>query len=311
MTHACPECGTPVSERAAVCPQCGFPLRRDAFHPPPGTPPGYAAHPPPPPPRSGLSPGVLIAAIVGVGVVGVFVIGVLAAIAIPRFSQAVAQAREAQGEEMLREVWVKEREYRDQNGSYASTLHDLRSVGWTEPPDSAAYALLVISSERGNLCIEAEPRTAGGTLSVRDEGVVLHAGCGEQTASEAGAQPSDETIREEGRLLLQDSWEWLRTYHEAHGRYPRDASEVADGGQAAQRPGPLPDRARTEGWRRSVRGGHSAQRKHADLPERGPGRRPLPRPRLRGNGAGALRGRGARCGRRFQPEAMTRTSAGR
>ena len=194
MTHACPECGTPVNERAAVCPQCGFPIRRDAFHVPPGTPHGYAAHPPPPPPRSGTSPGVLIAAIIGVGVIGVFVVGVLAAIAIPRFSQAAARAREIVGEEMLREAWVKERQYRDENGSYASTLHDLKSVGWQEPGDSAAYELLVIASERGDLCIEADPRRAGRVLSIRDDGVVLHAGCGERTSPPPGAHPSDDAV---------------------------------------------------------------------------------------------------------------------
>ena len=217
MTHACPECGTPVNERAAVCPQCGFPLRRDVFTAPPGTPHGYAAHPPPPRPRSGVSPGVLIAAIIGVGVIGVFVVGVLAALAIPRFSQAAGRAREVQGESLLRYAWAKERQYLDENGSYASTLYDLQSKGW-QPPDSAGYALLIISSERGNLCIEAEPRSAGRTMSVRDDGVVLHAGCGEQTAASAGTHPSDEAMRVESRLLLQEGWGSLAAYHEAHGR---------------------------------------------------------------------------------------------
>jgi Tfp pilus assembly protein PilE len=225
MTHACPECGTPANERAAVCPRCGFPMRREAFHAPPGTPHGYAAHPAPPPPRSGVSPGVLIAAIIGVGVIGVFVIGVLAALAIPRFSQAEGRAREIRGESLLRYAWAKERQYLDQNGSYASTLYDLQAKGWL-PPDSAGYALLIVSSERGNLCIEAEPPTAGRTLSVGDDGVVLHAGCGEQTAAAASTHPSDEAMRVESRLLLQESWDSLAAYHQAHGRYPRAASQL-------------------------------------------------------------------------------------
>jgi Tfp pilus assembly protein PilE len=152
----------------------------------------------------------------------VVAIGVMAAIAIPRFSKAVREARapEQQARVMLRDAWTKEQVYRAENGAYASTLEDLRGVGWEEPPDSAAFGLSVVTSGRDNLCIEAMSRT-GTTrvLSIQNDGRVEPVGCSMgSTASNAA---------EEARIALQRGWQLLTAYRKEHGGLPRDLTEIA------------------------------------------------------------------------------------
>lgn len=209
----CPECGSPVAPGSAVCAQCGFPLRPDAV----GTFGG--------PPRPGQSGGnrmvFWILGIAALGLIVVMGIGVVAALAIPRFARTVDRARtsELQATAMLKIAWTSEQTYRAQNGAYASTLEDLRGVGWEEPPDSSAYELSVVSWGEGTLCIEAASRSGVTTLSIQDDGRIEHVGCSTSSSTSTDAA-------EDARGVLRDGWRLLNAHRESHGSLPTDLSGI-------------------------------------------------------------------------------------
>jgi type II secretion system protein G len=60
----------------------------------------------------------------------VVIIGILAALAIPRFTQASARAKEKEADGILKQIYTLENAYYANNGSWASTDADLKTVGW-------------------------------------------------------------------------------------------------------------------------------------------------------------------------------------
>ena len=60
----------------------------------------------------------------------VVIIGILAALAIPRFTQASARAKEKEADGILKQVYTLENAYFANNGAYAATAADLQTVGW-------------------------------------------------------------------------------------------------------------------------------------------------------------------------------------
>src|SRR5215212_1173944 len=60
----------------------------------------------------------------------VVIIGILAALAIPRFTQASARAKEKEADGILKQVYTLENAYFANNGAYAATSADLQTVGW-------------------------------------------------------------------------------------------------------------------------------------------------------------------------------------
>ncbi|HEX8245697.1 MAG TPA: zinc-ribbon domain-containing protein [Longimicrobium sp.] len=247
MAYACPECGAPVSERAAVCPQCGFPIRRDAIPlQGPGSGPGA-----PPPSASGAT--VLIIALVAGGIFMVMAIGVLAAIAIPRFSQAARRAKEIEGEHLLKQAYDLEQTYRAENGRYTSRIDDLR---WDARPTPRYFALRVSAADRYTLCVEAVPTPAAGgqvTAMSVDEGRTFYhqPGCGgplelsgadESSPAPGTGDPAAE--REDGadaargvggadaaesaRELLRQVYAAMLSYRARHGRAPTDVAGVLE-----------------------------------------------------------------------------------
>jgi Tfp pilus assembly protein PilE len=196
-----------------VCPQCGFPLR-------PGAPSGFGGGPARAA-QSGSRMVFWILGIAGAGLLVVVALGVMAAIAIPRFSKAVRDARVSnrQAELMLRDAWTREQAYLAANGVYAATLEDLRGVGWEDPPDSAGFDLSVMTWGPGNLCIEAMSRTgAGRVLSIQDDGR------GEPVGCSMGSTATD--AAEEARIVLQQGWQLLTAYRREHGTLPRDLTGI-------------------------------------------------------------------------------------
>src|SRR4051812_20301905 len=101
----CPDCGAQVSDTAVVCAQCGFPLRRDALGTAAGARGGRGGG------GSGFNTAGLVIGIVVAGFMGVVIIGILAALAIPRFTQASARAKEHEGELLLRQAFTLENTY--------------------------------------------------------------------------------------------------------------------------------------------------------------------------------------------------------
>ena len=60
----------------------------------------------------------------------VVIIGILAALAIPRFTQASARAKEKEADGILKQIYTLENAYYANNGAYAASSADLQTVGW-------------------------------------------------------------------------------------------------------------------------------------------------------------------------------------
>jgi len=60
----------------------------------------------------------------------VVIIGILAALAIPRFTQASARAKEKEADGILKQVYTLQNAYYANNGAYASSATNLQTVGW-------------------------------------------------------------------------------------------------------------------------------------------------------------------------------------
>ena len=63
----------------------------------------------------------------------VVIIGILAALAIPRFTQASARAKEKEADGILKQVYTLQQTYYANNGTWATGFTDLTSVGWETP----------------------------------------------------------------------------------------------------------------------------------------------------------------------------------
>ncbi|HET7233986.1 MAG TPA: prepilin-type N-terminal cleavage/methylation domain-containing protein [Longimicrobium sp.] len=63
----------------------------------------------------------------------VVIIGILAALAIPRFTQASARAKEKEADGILKQVYTLQQTYYANNGTYAADFTTLTTVGWETP----------------------------------------------------------------------------------------------------------------------------------------------------------------------------------
>jgi len=60
----------------------------------------------------------------------VVIIGILAALAIPRFTQASARAKEKEADGILKQIYTLQNAYLANNGTYANNETALMTVGW-------------------------------------------------------------------------------------------------------------------------------------------------------------------------------------
>ena len=60
----------------------------------------------------------------------VVIIGILAALAIPRFTQASARAKEKEADGILKQIYTLQNAYYANNGTYANSSAALQTVGW-------------------------------------------------------------------------------------------------------------------------------------------------------------------------------------
>jgi prepilin-type N-terminal cleavage/methylation domain-containing protein len=63
----------------------------------------------------------------------VVIIGILAAIAIPKFNNASARAKEKEADGILSQVYRLQETYQAENGAAATTFTQLETVGWQTP----------------------------------------------------------------------------------------------------------------------------------------------------------------------------------
>ncbi|MFL5542982.1 MAG: zinc-ribbon domain-containing protein [Longimicrobiaceae bacterium] len=226
---ACPDCGAQVSDTAIVCPRCGFPLRRDVLaRAAAGRGGGASARN-----TAGIIIGLAVA-----GLVGIVIVGILAALAIPRFTQASDRAKEREGVELLKQVYVLESMYYANNGAYAPTLDELKSVGW-QPQQTLYYDVEIrLGPGERDICVEA--RTRRGTdvqpLSIDSAGVIYHdEGCTGETLAQSrsvGYQPvpTEDVPGESGdagaRTLLREVYAGIAEYRARNGRDPASLGDV-------------------------------------------------------------------------------------
>ncbi len=63
----------------------------------------------------------------------VVIIGILAAIAIPKFSNVSRNSKQAEADPVLKQICALAQIFRDQNGADAADLAELGTVGWDAP----------------------------------------------------------------------------------------------------------------------------------------------------------------------------------
>jgi prepilin-type N-terminal cleavage/methylation domain-containing protein len=63
----------------------------------------------------------------------VVIIGILAALAIPKFNNASARAKEREADGILKQIYTLQMTYYAQNGTYAASSSALETVGWQAP----------------------------------------------------------------------------------------------------------------------------------------------------------------------------------
>ena len=88
----------------------------------------------------------------------VVIIGILAAIAIPKFSNASARSKEKEAEVILKQVYTMQETYKAEHGDYATSVTDLETVGF-ENPDAAAvknYTWEGDANITDGACLEAD-----------------------------------------------------------------------------------------------------------------------------------------------------------
>jgi len=225
---SCPDCGAQVSDTAVVCPQCGFPLRRDALA---RTTAGRGG--------SGSNTAGIVIGVVAAGLVVLVVLGILAAIAIPRFVMATGRAKEREGERLLKQAYTLENAYYANNGAWAPTLEELRSVGWQDPDSARYYEVEIrLGPAPSSLCLEARVKSGADVqpLSMDSAGTIYHdAGCAGETLGEARAStyqpPALEDVPGESgeagaRTLLREIYLGVVEYRAEHGADPTELSQV-------------------------------------------------------------------------------------
>jgi prepilin-type N-terminal cleavage/methylation domain-containing protein len=87
----------------------------------------------------------------------VVIIGILAALAIPKYSQSTARAKEREAEVLLKQVYTMQHTYRAERGDWASTVAQLEEVGFHPPPPGKlkGYTWDDDNSIASGACLEA------------------------------------------------------------------------------------------------------------------------------------------------------------
>jgi prepilin-type N-terminal cleavage/methylation domain-containing protein len=111
----------------------------------------------------------------------VVIIGILAAIAIPKFSEVSKKAKQAEAGPLLKQVVTLQERYKAREGSYSTDITQLE--GGADLPTAGKYYSLSIASASGtDFCVAALPNSLGTTSELSsfsmDENGILHASGG-------------------------------------------------------------------------------------------------------------------------------------
>jgi prepilin-type N-terminal cleavage/methylation domain-containing protein len=92
----------------------------------------------------------------------VVIIGILAALAIPRFSQASDRAKEKEADGILKQIHTLQTAYHANTSVYAATFAALVEVGWEAPQALKHYTMPTApgTATGGDVCMDPTPTTA-------------------------------------------------------------------------------------------------------------------------------------------------------
>lgn len=211
----CPDCGAPTSPGAVVCASCGFPIRPDALPRAAGA------------PASGKSTNValILVAVAAVGFIGVVVIGILAAIAIPRFTQASNRAKEREGELLLKWAFTAEMTYYAENGRFTGNEDDLAVPGKPASAGPVHYTLQISTDGERLQCLDAVPASSDWpAVSMDSVGSIFHAaGCsGEPYLS----VPHGLSGNAGGEQIIREVYASVQAYRNEHAANPTTLPDV-------------------------------------------------------------------------------------
>jgi prepilin-type N-terminal cleavage/methylation domain-containing protein len=111
----------------------------------------------------------------------VVIIGILAAIAIPKFNQASARAKEKEADGILKQIYTLQNTYFAEHGAYATSYGSpgLTQVGWEDPSASLKhYALPAIGPLTGGITmLKAAGQTGFCDRAIDVNGALTSTGC--------------------------------------------------------------------------------------------------------------------------------------
>ena len=96
----------------------------------------------------------------------VVIIGILAALAIPRFTGAAQQARQAEAEGILKQIGTLQEAHWERYNSYATSVADLQRVGYAIPMNLKHFTAPVVTGTATAHCSSMAPVTASGTAAM-------------------------------------------------------------------------------------------------------------------------------------------------
>lgn len=104
----------------------------------------------------------------------VVIIGILAALAIPRFSNVVRSAKESEAGNILKQVYTLQERHRHQRDRYAAAFSELE--GAASPVETASYYTFTLTATAGNMeyviCAVPKPGTGLQYFSINHERVM-------------------------------------------------------------------------------------------------------------------------------------------
>ena len=99
----------------------------------------------------------------------VVIIGILAAIAIPRFTEASRSAKQSEAEPILKQVYTMQQAYYAKWGTYTTDKEQLKLLGWEEPTSLQYFqspTLASASATAMNAQMVPDANTGGGLKAV-------------------------------------------------------------------------------------------------------------------------------------------------
>jgi prepilin-type N-terminal cleavage/methylation domain-containing protein len=86
----------------------------------------------------------------------VVIIGILAAIAIPKFTEVSKNAKEAEAEPILKQAYTLQESYKQRYDTYATDTQ-LQTLGWDPAQGGKYYTFVVTSASPTAFCVNATP----------------------------------------------------------------------------------------------------------------------------------------------------------